>query len=43
MMLIVAELTLEVTIRFRSSERAIMCVRFWPVPSTQSTRLVAGS
>ena len=43
MMVIVAELTLDVMIRFRSSDTKIMWVRFWPVPSTQSTFFVAGS
>ena len=36
-------LTFDVTIRARSSETKIMCVRFWPVPSTQSILAAAGS
>src|SRR5439155_9926997 len=42
MMLMVPELTLEVTIRSRLSETTTMCVLSCPVPRTQSMHCVAG-
>ncbi len=42
-MLIVFELTFDVKIVFKSLVTRTMWVRSWPVPSTQSSLLVAGS
>jgi hypothetical protein len=42
-MLTVADETLVVKISFRSLDTMTMCVRSWPVPTTQSTLRMAGS